>query len=118
QSAAGKDATERLSLVTAPTAAVEFGGAAKLGGDDDQRLVEHSPRFEVSDQRGHRLTKFADQLVLLEDAAIVNVPPGAVEEVEIVRDFDEADAVLDQPSGQETALAELAAVLGPEVGFF
>ena len=66
--------------------------------------------FQVDDQRRQRLVELLDQRVLLQDAVVVNVPAGAVEEVEVVRDLDEPHARLDQPPGEQAALAELAAV--------
>ena len=35
-------------------AAVELRRPAELGRDDDQRLAEHPPRFQIDDQRGDR----------------------------------------------------------------
>ena len=55
-------------------------------------------------------------LVLAELALVVGVPAGPVEEVQVVRDLNEPDAPLDQPTGQQAALAELAPVRGPDVG--
>src|SRR5436190_12759489 len=46
----------------------------------------------------------------------MDIPAGAVEEVEVVGDFDETDAALDEPAGEEAALAELAAVFVAEGG--
>ena len=43
-------------------------------------------------------------------AVIMSVPTGPVDEIQIVRDFDEPHATLDQPPRQKTPLAELAAV--------
>ena len=43
-------------------------------------------------------------------ALVVRVPTRAVQEVEIVRNFNETDAGLDQAAGQQAALSELAAV--------
>src|SRR4029453_1888017 len=84
--------------------------AAEFAGDDDQRFVEQLFLFEVENERGQGFVELLDERVLLQDAFVVNVPAGAVEKVEIVRNFDEADAGLDQASGEEAALAEFAAV--------
>jgi len=40
----------------------------------------------------------------------VHIPAGAVDEVQVVRDFDEADAALDQATGEQAALAEFTSV--------
>ena len=93
-----------------PPAGVEFGGAAELGGDDDQGRVETADTLQVVEQGRESAVELGDQLVLPELALVVGVPAGAVEEVEVVRDLDEPDARLDQPPGQQAALAKLAAV--------
>ena len=66
--------------------------------------------FQVDDQRRHRRVEFLDQFVLLQNAGIVHVPASAVQKVEVVRDFDEPHASLDQSPRKQAALAELAAV--------
>ena len=48
--------------------------------------------------------------MLLQDAVVVNVPAGAVEEVQIVRNLDEPNARFDQPPREQAPLAEFAAV--------
>ena len=75
-------------------------GRPNSRGDDDQRLVEQLLRFQVEDQRRQGLVELLDQRVLLQDAVVVDVPAGAVEEVEVVRDLDEPHARLDQPAGR------------------
>src|SRR3954452_10066233 len=75
-------------------------------------------RFQVGDEGGDGRVELADQGVLLEDPAVVDVPAGAVEEIQVVRDLDDPDAPLDQPARQQAALAELAAVEEAEVGRF
>ena len=110
EAAAGQQGAEGGGLVAPAAAGVELGGAAELGGDDDQRRVEPADPLQVVEQGGEGAVELGDQLVLLELALVVGVPAGAVEEVEVVRDLDEPDARLDQPAGQQAALAELAAV--------
>ena len=110
QAAAGEHGAEGGGLVAAAAAGVELGGAAELGGDHDQGRVEPADALQVVDQGREGVVELGDQLVLLELALVVGVPAGAVEEVQVVRDLDEPDARLDQPPGQQAALAELAAV--------
>lgn len=119
QAASGEHAAEGAALMTATTAAVELGRTTELGGDDDERLVEQTPGFKIGDECGDGAVEFLDQLVLFQDALIVRVPAGAVEEVQVVRDFDEAHALLDQSAAEQTTLPELAAVaLAQCTGFF
>jgi len=60
--------------------------------------------------RRERVVELADEDMLVVDAVIMHVPAGTVDEVQVVRDFDEADAALDETSGKQAALAEFAAV--------
>ena len=81
QSAASKDTAEGRALMTASTVAVELRRAAKLGRDDNQGLVQKAFVLEVRDQRGDGGVEFLNQAVLIENALVVDVPAGAVEEV-------------------------------------
>ena len=45
--------------------------------------------------------------MLPQDAVVVNVPAGAVEEVQVVRNFDEPHARLDQPPGEQAAAGRI-----------
>jgi|GEM_PF-6297196 len=87
------------------TPTIELGWAAELGGNDDERLVEHVPRFEIGNERGEGGVEFLDQLVLFQDALVVGVPAGAVEEVEVIRNLNETDALLDEPAAEQTAMS-------------
>src|SRR5262249_18647082 len=111
KSPASEHGAEGRGLVPPAPSGVELGGAAELGGDDDQGRVEATDPFEVVDQGRDRVGQFDDQTVLLELAAVVGVPTGAVHEIEVVRDLDEPDPCLNQPTGQQAALTELATVL-------
>ena len=106
------------ALMAASAAAVEFRRPAEFGGDDDQRLIQQPLLFQIRDQRRDGGVQLLDQLVLLEDALVVDIPAGAVEEVQVVRHFDESHAALDQSAAQQAALAELAAVSVSQVGRF
>ena len=95
---------------------VEPSRTSELGADDDERLVEHLGALEVFDQAGEGVIELADEHMLVVDALVMHVPAGAVDEVEVVRDFDEAHAALDEPSGEQAALPEFAAVGGAHGG--
>ena len=111
QAAAGQRDAEALAVMAAAAAAVELRRAAELGGDDDQRLVEQLASLrDRATSAARALSSSWISSVLLVDAFVVDVPAGAVEEVQVVRDLDEPHARLDQPAGEQAALAELAAV--------
>src|SRR5581483_12227119 len=101
---------KRRALVAAAAAGVELGGPAELRRQHDERAVEEVAAFQVKDQGRQGGVQFLDQKVLALLALVVGVPAGAVEEVEIVRHFNEADAGLGQAAGEQAALAELAAI--------
>src|SRR5690606_21295782 len=106
----GEHHGEDAALVTAPAPAVEVPRAAKLRRDHDQRAVQQTPAFQVLHQRGESCVQLADEDVLLEMPLLVRVPARAVDEIQVVRDFNEPDAGLDQAPRQQAALAELAAI--------
>ena len=110
EAAAGQECAKGGGLMASSAAGVELSGAAELGGDDDEGGVEQVAGFEVVEQSRESLVEFADELVLLELALVVGVPPGAVQEVKVVGDLDEANAGLDEPASEQAALAEGAAV--------
>ncbi len=56
--------------------------------------------------------------MLVDDPVVVDVPTGAVDEIEVVGDFDEPHATLQQPPRQQATLAELTAIRIPQVGRF
>ena len=118
QPAAGEDDAEGFGIMAATATRVESGGAAEFRGHDDERFVETLFLFEVFDECGECRVEFANESVLLKNAFIVDVPPGSVDEVEIVRDFDESDAGLSQSPGQKAALTKLAAIGVAEIGGF
>ena len=61
----------------------------------------------------HAFVEILNEQVLLQDPFLVNIPSGAVEEIEIEGNLDEAHTGVNQPARQQTALAELAAVQFP-----
>src|SRR5207302_3784246 len=51
-----------------------------------------------------------DEQVLFLLRSVMGVPAGAVQEIQVERDFDEADSGLHQAPGQQAALPELASI--------
>src|SRR4051794_32966798 len=96
--------------MAASAAAVELRRPPEFRADNDERLVQHPALLQVDNECGECGIEIPDELVLLQDARVVRVPARAVGEVQIVRDLDEADSFLHQPAGEQTPLAELAAV--------
>ena len=84
QTATGQHGRESRSLVPATATAVEFRRTTEFRGNDNQRLVEHLLRLQIGDQRGQGSVEFPDQLVLLQNPGVVDVPSGTIEEIEIV----------------------------------
>ena len=101
---------EGSGLMAAAAAAVELRRTSELGGDHHQRGVQQFRLLQIVQQRREGLIQILNQQVLLHLRGVVRIPTGAVEEVQIERDLDEADAGLHQSAGQQAALAELAAV--------
>ena len=56
------------------------------------------------------MVELLNERMLPQNAFIVYVPARAVEKVQVVRDFDESNARLNQPPGQKASLPELTAV--------
>src|SRR4029453_10616968 len=63
---------------------------------------------------GHKsrqsLVQLLNQRVLPQNAFVVHIPAGAVEEVQIVRNLDEPHARFHQPPREQAPLPELAAI--------
>ena len=90
----GEDAGE----VVAACGAVDFGGAAEFGSDEDERAVEEPLFFEVGDESGEGLVEGRELFFdTVGDAGVV-VPA-------VVGDGDEADAGGDETTGEEEAHA-------------
>ena len=85
----------------ATTATVEFRRTAELCSDDNECLVEELLALKIGHQSREGGVEFLDEQVLVVDAFIVHVPAGAVHEVEIVGNFDEADTCLHQTTGHQ-----------------
>src|SRR5205085_616825 len=84
--------------------------AAEVAHPDHQRAVEHAAVAEVLDELAHGRVDLARQAADALEVVLVGVPAAE-------GDLDEADARLDEPAGQQAALAELgAAVSGPAGG--
>ena len=84
QAAAGQYAAEGTALMTTSAAAVEFWRTAEFCRDQDQGFVEHLLLFQIHDQRTHGRVHLLNQRMLLQDAAVVNIPAGTVQKIQIV----------------------------------
>lgn len=84
ESASCKDEAEGGALVSASTSVVEFGGASELGSDGYEGFVEESLFFQIANECGEGGVEFLNENVLVELAFEVCVPPGAVDEIEVV----------------------------------
>ena len=56
--------------------------------------------------------------MLLQYASVVNIPAGTIQEVEVVRDFDESHAAFDQSPREHTSLTEFATVTSTQISRF
>ena len=79
--AASEGDREALAMMAAAAASVETSRPAKFAGHDDQRFVEQLFLLEIAYQSGHCFIELLNQLVLIQNAFVVNVPAGAVEEI-------------------------------------
>src|SRR5438067_2018809 len=75
---------------------------AELPAPDDQRLVKQAAPLEVADQGGDRPVHGA--ALVHQALADVLAGPGAVEVPTPVVELHEADALLDQPAGQQAVV--------------
>lgn len=106
----GEDAGKCCSLMAPTPSAVKLRRAAKFCGDHNQCFIQQLLCFEIGDQGGDCSAELLDEPVLIEDAFVVDIPSGAIQEVEVVGDFDKPGSTLYQPSAEKTALTELAPV--------
>ena len=118
QSAAREHTRKRAALVSAPAATVELRRPAKLTRDHNQRLFEQPLRLQIRDQRGNSRVEITDETVLLFDTAIVHIPTGAVDEIQVVRYLDKTHPALHQPPCEQTALTKLPAVTRAQIRLF
>ena len=96
--------------MAATAVTIKLGRATKLGGNDDDRLIEKAFLLEVIHQGGNTIIEVADEFVLFELAFAVGVPSGAIEKARVVGKFDKTDTVLYEASGEQTALTEFGLV--------
>ena len=109
--AAGEVHRPALRPVVAAAGRVDPRRAAELGQVADQRVVQHAALVEVFDQRAvglvvHRGDDVLHALDRRERLRAVDVPGDLVEHGEERVDRDEPHAGLDQPPGEQAALAE------------
>jgi hypothetical protein len=91
--------------VVAAGVGVDRRSAAELAHPDDERVVQPAAVLQVGQQRGERrVERLAERLDLVE---VLGVRVPAVE-----AHFDEGHPALDQPAGEQAALAEAGAAVG------
>ena len=98
--AAREDGGENERMV-ATTATLEGRLTAELGSDDDQGAVEEAASIEVLDQGRIHAVEIAADFFHSISQRCVHIPAAD-------GDLDEADAVLDETTGQQATLTELA----------
>jgi hypothetical protein len=118
QSATCEHARKRFPLMPATATAIKFRRTPELTRDDNQRLIKQSFLSQIIHKSGDGIVEFTNQLVLLFDSRVVDVPTGTVQEVKIVGNLDESNASFDQPSTEQTALSEFTAIIiSQSIGF-
>src|SRR5437588_13023334 len=91
-----------MPIMIAAIGPLRDGQPAKLSGPENDGGLEQAATFQVHDQGGAGLIRPATQALELLGILAVRVPGLAVEE-----DLHKANALLDQPAGQQTAPAIL-----------
>ena len=113
EAGAGEEAGEGELVVVAALGADALGegGAAELGGDQQQGVLEESAFLEVLDQAGEGPIEGPGLGGVVVDDVLVAVPvdPGGAEGPAVV-ELDEANAALDQTPGQQAVAAEAVGV--------
>ena len=115
---AGEPDAEAVGLWSRPSADDVGGrlgerGPAELGGEQDERVVEHPPAPEVAEQPGDGAVDPEGLLAVvgLHVLVPVPVPPGAAERP-AGEELDEPDTPLQEPPGDQAGAAEVGR-LGP-----
>src|SRR5215472_6287722 len=93
---------EAPGIVVAAQASFVERRASELTAPDDERIVEHSTRFQIRQQAGDGLVGRFTPLAVISLDVLVRVPTAARTTVE----FDEANTALDQAASKETVLSE------------
>src|SRR4051794_19219522 len=104
--AAGQPAGEAVNVVVPAIAALGAGGAAELGAEDDNRLLEQAAPLEIHEQGADRLVDGAG-VVRVVAAQVAMSIPGAGPAAAML-DLHEADAALDHAPRGEALRAEIA----------
>ena len=108
---AGEGAGKTLRPVIASTGRVDLGRAPELRQGGHHRVVEQPALVHILDQCAvalvvHRGNLFLHLLDGDERLRAVDVPRELIEDSEEAVDRDHADAIFDEPPGEQTALAE------------
>src|SRR5262245_31189314 len=123
--AAGEQGRVTLAVVLAAGAVVDLGRAAELAHRDDQRRVEQAAPVQVLEQGRQGAVEHPAVAVLHDgEVAVVHIPAAVaviLDRLDMAApvDLDEGLARLDQPAGDQAALAErMRAVSLPDGGRF
>ena len=95
------------------------GGTAKLGGESDERIIEHAAAAQVLEQRGHGLVDTLRLAGMVTDHVLMAIPAGtrlAAKRTARV-ELNEANAALEQPARQDAVARETPRLLALEAVF-
>ncbi len=116
--ASGHPGGEGSGVVIAPLA-LRGGLAAKLGGADDECLVQHASRFQIRDERGGSVVEDGAPVAMIAHEVLVAVPVRADlfgrSVLGSAEDLDKAHAAFDEPTGQKALSAKGSLVLVVQV---
>ena len=103
---------QALGKWSRPLLRVDLRRAAELAHPDDQRRIEQAAGSQVFHQGGPGRVEDVAQALDGVEVLLVRVPADAVVVHTAQGDLDERHAALDQPAGQQAALAEQVAAIG------
>jgi hypothetical protein len=97
--ATSHEAGKTGGVVIAAVIGVDFGGAAKLGGQYDESVLQHASGLQILQQGAECGIEFLAEFRNAGEISIVGVPTAE-------GDFHEPHPVFDEAAGEQTALAE------------
>jgi hypothetical protein len=97
--ATGHEASEAGCVVIAAVILIDLRRAAELGGEHDERLLQHAARFQILQQGAQGGVEFIAELRHAGEVGVVGVPTAE-------GNLGEAHAMLDETAGEQAALAE------------
>lgn len=88
QAASSQNHAEGGALVTTSSSTIKLRGPSKFRTNHNQSLVENALVLEILDKSGKRDIQLLNQHMLILLTFVVSVPSCAIDEIEIVRNFD------------------------------